>query len=193
MGFVSAIYCIATLIEEGKQIENDLTEMTEQADQLRKERTELNDSLWISNQKLDKSYSDLSEAQEQIKELGDENSKLKQENKDLQAKVQSTSVAPSNTKVINMTASAYTASCKGCSGITAWKGLDLRSNPQLKVIAVDPRVIPLGSKVYVEGYGNAVAADTGGAIKGNKIDIFIPSKSKAISWGRREVKVHILN
>ncbi|MDF2788312.1 MAG: hypothetical protein K0S80_1410, partial [Neobacillus sp.] len=53
---------------------------------------------------------------------------------------------------------AYTAYCNGCSGRTA-TGFDLRANPGAKVIAVDPRVIPLGTKVYVEGYGYAVAAD----------------------------------
>ncbi|MDQ7861221.1 3D domain-containing protein [Peribacillus frigoritolerans] len=45
-----------------------------------------------------------------------------------------------------------------------------------KIIAVDPSVIPMGSKVYVEGYGYAVAADKGGAIKGNRIDVFFSSK-----------------
>lgn len=90
-----------------------------------------------------------------------------------------------------MNASAYTAYCNGCSGITA-TGLDLRSNPGLKVVAVDPRVISLGSKVYVEGYGYAVAADTGGAIKGNKIDLFMPNKQDALNWGRRTIPVTIL-
>ncbi len=53
----------------------------------------------------------------------------------------------------------------------------------MKVIAVDPRVIPLGTKVYVEGYGYAVAADTGGAIKGYKIDVILSIKSGCISLG----------
>ncbi|MEH7248543.1 ubiquitin-like domain-containing protein [Neobacillus niacini] len=86
---------------------------------------------------------------------------------------------------------AYTAYCNGCSGRTA-TGLDLRSNPNAKVIAVDPRVIPLGTKVYVEGYGYAVAADTGGAIKGHKIDVFFPTKAEAFRWGVRKVKIKIL-
>ena len=73
---------------------------------------------------------------------------------------------------IFVTATAYTASCSGCSGTTA-TGINLHANPNAKVIAVDPNVIPLGSKVFVEGYGYAIAADTGGAIKGNKIDVFI--------------------
>ncbi len=90
-----------------------------------------------------------------------------------------------------VTATAYTAYCNGCSGRTA-TGFDLRANPNAKIIAVDPRVIPLGTKVYVEGYGYAVAADTGGAIKGNKIDVFMSSKADAYRWGRKKVKIKIL-
>ena len=89
-------------------------------------------------------------------------------------------------------ATAYTAYCEGCSGTTA-NGTDLRANPNLKVIAVDPRVIPLGTKVWVEGYGEAVAADTGGAIKVNKIDVFIPNKAGAYEWGRKSVTIKILD
>ncbi len=85
-------------------------------------------------------------------------------------------------KTLTMRATAYTAYCEGCSGITA-NGTDIRSNPNLKVIAVDPRVIPLGTKVWVEGYGEAIAADTGGAIKGNKIDVFILLKDKHFNGG----------
>ncbi|EKN71517.1 hypothetical protein BABA_01165 [Neobacillus bataviensis LMG 21833] len=99
--------------------------------------------------------------------------------------------APSSKK-ITVEATAYTASCEGCSGITA-TGMDLLENPNQKVISVDPSVIPLGSKVYVEGYGEAIAGDTGGAIKGNKIDVFIPSKQDAINFGRKQLNVTILN
>lgn len=60
-----------------------------------------------------------------------------------------------------------------------------------KVIAVDPNVIPLGSTVYVEGYGTAIAADTGGAINGNIIDLNM-STQDAIQWGRRTVTITIL-
>mgnify|MGYP003530874869 CR=1 FL=1 len=95
-------------------------------------------------------------------------------------------------KELTMTATAYTASCAGCSGITA-TGINLKANPNQKVISVDPTVIPLGSKVWVEGYGEAIAGDTGGAIKGNVIDIFIPTKQEALNWGRKTVKVKVLN
>ena len=62
----------------------------------------------------------------------------------------------------------------------------------ISTIAVDPNVIPLGSKVYVSGYGTAIAADTGGAINGNIIDLYFNSEADCIAWGRRNVTVEIL-
>jgi 3D (Asp-Asp-Asp) domain-containing protein len=110
-------------------------------------------------------------------------------------KENSPAVAPTNNtsaKEITVKATAYTASCKGCSGITK-TGVNIKANPNEKVIAVDPSVIPLGSKVYVEGFGEATAADTGGAIKGNRIDVFIPSEQDAMNFGVKQLKVKILN
>lgn len=95
-------------------------------------------------------------------------------------------------KTLTMTATAYTAGCNGCSGIT-YTGIDLNKNPNAKVIAVDPSVIPLGTEVYVEGYGYAIAADVGSAIKGNKIDLHVPTNSEAKNWGVRSVKVTIVD
>ena len=57
------------------------------------------------------------------------------------------------------------------------------------LIAVDPRVIPLGTKVWVDGYGVLLAADTGGAIKGKRIDIFFDSRQEAMNFGRQDVTV----
>lgn len=94
-------------------------------------------------------------------------------------------------KTISVTSTAYTASCDGCSGITS-TGVDLNKDPFAKVIAVDPNVIPLGTKVHVEGYGYAIAADVGGAIKGNKIDVHVPTKDEAYNWGVRTVNVTIV-
>ncbi|MET3318959.1 UNVERIFIED_ORG: 3D (Asp-Asp-Asp) domain-containing protein/LysM repeat protein [Peribacillus simplex] len=95
-------------------------------------------------------------------------------------------------KEITVRATAYTADCQGCSGTTA-TGIDLKANPDAKVVAVDPSVIPLGSKVYVEGYGYATAEDTGSAIKGNRVDIFIPNEQDALNWGVKNVKIQVLN
>lgn len=102
------------------------------------------------------------------------------------------SAAPSGGKEFYVTATAYTAHCNGCTGTTA-TGINLRANPNLKVIAVDPSVIPLGSKVWVEGYGYAIAGDTGGAIKGKKIDLHVPTKAAAYNFGRRTVKVKVID
>ncbi|MDP4084948.1 MAG: LysM peptidoglycan-binding domain-containing protein [Bacillota bacterium] len=98
----------------------------------------------------------------------------------------------SNVKTISVKATAYTANCPGCSGKTKL-GIDLKANPNAKVISVDPSVIPLGSKVYVEGYGYATAADTGGAIKGKRIDVFIPSEAEAVNFGAKQLTVKIIN
>jgi N-acetylmuramoyl-L-alanine amidase len=94
-------------------------------------------------------------------------------------------------KEVDVTATAYTAHCEGCIGITK-TGVDLIENPDARVIAVDPDVIPLGSKVYIEGYGYARAEDTGGAIKGNRIDIYMQHKEDALNYGVRDVKVKII-
>ncbi len=94
-------------------------------------------------------------------------------------------------KVLVMKATAYDpspatigphATGKTCTGMHADFG----------VAAVDPRVIPLGTILYVEGYGLAIAADTGGAIKGNRIDLCYSSKKVADGYGYQMVKVHIL-
>ncbi len=93
-------------------------------------------------------------------------------------------------KTITVTATAYTIESAGGSGVTA-TGINLKKNPGAKVIAVDPSVIPLGSKVYVPGYGYAIAGDTGGAIKGNKIDVYVPTNEQAKQWGVRTVNITI--
>lgn len=102
-------------------------------------------------------------------------------------------------KVISANATAYDASSCGKSpshpayGVTA-TGMKAGYG----VVAVDPSVIPLGSRLYIESadgsyiYGSAIAADTGGAIKGNRIDLCFNTRSEAISFGRRAVKVYVL-
>jgi 3D (Asp-Asp-Asp) domain-containing protein len=96
-----------------------------------------------------------------------------------------------NAKELYVSATAYSHESSK-TGLTA-TGYNIKANPNTKLIAVDPSVIPLGTKVWVEGYGEAIAGDTGGAIKGHKIDVLMPSSAQAISWGRKTVKVIILN
>ncbi|MFD3446582.1 3D domain-containing protein, partial [Microbacteriaceae bacterium 4G12] len=90
-----------------------------------------------------------------------------------------------------VTATAYTP-YEESNPITA-AGYNIRKNPNMKLIAVDPKIIPLGKKVWVEGYGEAIAGDTGGAIKGYRIDVLLPSNKQADQWGRKQVKVRVLN
>ena len=89
-------------------------------------------------------------------------------------------------KVISIS-TAYTG-----GGITATGRTPVRSIGGLSTIAVDPSVIPLGSKVYVDGYGYAIASDTGGAIKGNSVDLYFNSRSDCINWGRKQVNVLVV-
>lgn len=68
------------------------------------------------------------------------------------------------------------------------------TRPQVNhTIAVDPKVIPYGSKIYIEGYGTYIAEDCGGGIKGNMIDIYMGSYNECIQFGRRKAKVYIIN
>lgn len=104
-------------------------------------------------------------------------------------------------RTLSMRATAYTSSYAdtgkhpGSAGFgkTASGNMAIRDPNGYSSIAVDPSVIPLGTRVYVEGYGYAIAHDTGGAIKGNIIDLYFNSDSEVNNWGSRYVTVHILN
>ena len=87
-------------------------------------------------------------------------------------------------------ATAYSYKQPGLSNYTAM-GIDLRSNPN--VIAVDPSQIPLGTLVEVPGYGIAIAGDTGGDIKGNRIDLHYPEVQQAMEFGRRKITIKVMN
>jgi 3D (Asp-Asp-Asp) domain-containing protein len=88
---------------------------------------------------------------------------------------------------LRMVATAYTAECSGCSGFAA-NGMRAGHG----VVAVDPRFIPLGSRLFIPGYGKAIAGDTGGAIVGRRIDLGFNSLVDALRFGRRAVTVYVL-
>jgi uncharacterized protein YabE (DUF348 family) len=104
------------------------------------------------------------------------------------------------TDSIKVRATAYSAgtACTGKSPGDAYYGITASGTRARRVtngyssIAVDPSVIPIGTRLYVEGYGYAIAEDTGGAIKGNTIDVYYDSDSEANSWGVKWVNVYIL-
>lgn len=100
--------------------------------------------------------------------------------------------AYTRSRVLTMHASAYDPSPAtigpGATGLTK-----MGIPAGFGIVAVDRRTIPLGTRVFVEGYGYAIAADIGSAIKGNRIDLCFESRSTALRFGRRTVKVHILS
>lgn len=111
--------------------------------------------------------------------------KMEATNKQVLAKSHTRQAPKSYKKKITMNASAY--SMKD-SGRYTKQGHVLRRG----YVAVDPRVIPLGTRVYVEGYGYAIADDIGSAIKGHKIDLAMDSYHEAIQFGRRNLTVYVL-
>jgi 3D (Asp-Asp-Asp) domain-containing protein len=107
----------------------------------------------------------------------------------------SRTLAPANpntfvpVKSLSVVATGYSAGPAG-GAIGNWTATGVRCT--YGAVAVDPRVIPLGSKLYIEGYGYGFACDTGGAIKGARIDLAFNSPSAAFQHGRRRMKVWIL-
>ncbi|WP_348623035.1 3D domain-containing protein [Paenibacillus peoriae] len=103
-----------------------------------------------------------------------------------------------STKWTTYEATAYTAFCfEGCIGVTA-TGLDVSHTVKhrgRRIVAVDPRVVPLGTRLTIRTADGrtfeAIAEDTGGAIKGRKIDVLVPSERKARKFGRQRVRVKV--
>ena len=93
----------------------------------------------------------------------------------------------SGSRVLYVSATAYSAQDPGNSTRTVAGTLVRRG-----VIAVDPNVIPMGTRVFIPGYGEAVAEDTGGAIKGNHIDIAFDTHKEALTFGRKNLEVYIM-
>ena len=105
-----------------------------------------------------------------------------------QAQVETSRGAQRYSDALTMEATAYIPADGNGDGITATGMV-----AQHGVVAVDPSVIPLGTRLYIPGYGEAIAADTGGAINGDRIDLCMDSYGEAMQFGRRYVTVYVLN
>ena len=145
--------------------------------------------VWLVSQnnqdKIDTLKRDISINQQQIQSLQNLMSKIeKQIDKE---------IILNSAKGMQMIATAYCNS-KVCINVPAWRDGKTATGTKARigVIAVDPAVIPLGSTIYIKGMGYFKAEDTGGAIKGNRIDIFVGDYKKAKEFGRKKVEVIIL-
>lgn len=92
-------------------------------------------------------------------------------------------------RLMKMVATAYCPN--GCCGSSGGRTATGRK-AEYGIVAVDPRVIPLGSNLYIDRYGFAIAADTGRKIKGTRIDLCFPTHREALRFGRKTIKVLLL-
>lgn len=207
---------VADIKEKDKAIEekdNNIKSLNTEKSNLQEQVTQKDGEIGDLKKKLAEQEQARQEAQRLALQKQEEAKKLAAQQKQVAAKAtpapapkqmaaptpkQETQKAPEG-KTVTVQATAYTADPAENGGTYGGKvlskmGHDLSANPNMKMIAVDPNVIPLGSKVWVEGYGEAIAGDTGGAIKGNRIDVLMGSKSESSEWGRKNnVQVKILD
>lgn len=212
--FMNRLYTVSVLTSANEEQLNEAHLEQEKLNTLKEE-------LLVSKEELDEKQSEIKEQKEALDEklaglkttLANNQSKLNELNtKESSLKAQATvkvaktaktvttsgntkesQVAPTSNQSgswMTFESTGYSTQQKGLSTHTA-TGINLLVNP--RVIAVDPRQIPLGSLVEVQGMGVYVAGDTGGAIKGRIIDVHFSTVRQALNWGRRNVKIRVLN
>jgi peptidoglycan hydrolase CwlO-like protein len=199
------------------QIEKDKKEIDKQEQVLQEEQQNLAKQQAELNQNLQQRQLSLATLQQKYSQISQQMAATQQEKAGVEAQIkaaqealrrqQEAAAAAANTiKVESTQSTPQPTAAKGqemyvtataysweSSGSTTRLGYNIKTNPNIKLIAVDPSVIPLGKMVWVEGYGVAIAGDTGGAIVGHRIDLVMPSNAACVSWGRKVVKVIILN
>ncbi|OLS41133.1 3D domain-containing protein [Bacillus sp. MRMR6] len=175
------------LIEEQEVLTKQQAELAENLQKRQETLTALEEKFAKVDEQLAGIASQLKAAQEQVRR--EQATAAAATQPSAPAATAATGAAPAG-EAFYVTATAYSPEE---SGTYTALGYNIQANPNMKLIAVDPSVIPLGSRVWVEGYGEAIAGDTGGAIKGYKIDLLMPTKAAALQWGRRTVKVIVLN
>ncbi len=191
------IYLFKNVMESQANMIEDLRFEKEEYDRITRKSEEKMKEIEITRDTI-------SEEEKLLEKSIDENKALLEKVKGEKAEVQSilseikrriAMVQPPGLTLIgewDMLATAYYAHGRGGNdingnGITAI-GLRARKG----IVAVDPRVIPLGTKLYIPGYGEAMAADTGGWIKGSRIDLCFETMVECHNWGRRRIKIYLV-
>lgn len=193
--YILIVVSIIGLLSHIKGLEKDLGALEDEVEVLgqsinRKniEINELNDTIKTIRVENENLTNDINEASKNNDNLKRENKKLK--NQVNRGSVTRSTESKSNGKYLGVFhATAYT---DNVASQGKWVGQTATGmKPQVGVIAVDPKVIPLGTKLYVEGYGNCIAGDTGGAIKGRRLDLFYNTQSEVTKFGRKDLKVYL--
>jgi 3D (Asp-Asp-Asp) domain-containing protein/peptidoglycan hydrolase CwlO-like protein len=180
----------ADLIEELRFEKEEYDRISSKSEEKKKEIENTRDIIKVEEQELLKSIEENKVLLEKVKKEKGEIQNLLSEIKKRIAMVQ-----PPGLNLVgewDMVATAYYAHGKGGNdingdGITAI-GLRARKG----IVAVDPRIIPLGTRLYIPGYGEALAADTGGWIKNNRIDLCFETLEECYRYGRRKIKVYLV-
>ncbi|MDQ0200803.1 3D domain-containing protein [Neobacillus ginsengisoli] len=200
---------LSKIEQDKKEIDRQQQSLQDDQNALAKQQTELNQNLQKRQQALTAMQEKFAQINQQmalaeqekagiVAQIQAAQEKIRQEQEASKAQAaqaaagnqQSTSPSAGKGEEMYVTATSYSPES---SGDITTLGYNIKQNPNMKLIAVDPSVIPLGKKVWVEGYGVAVAGDTGGAIKGHIIDVLMPTSAQSLAWGRKTVKIVILD
>ncbi|WP_422661598.1 3D domain-containing protein (plasmid) [Paenibacillus sp. EC2-1] len=187
---VKAEDALMTITQQHKDLEDKVQDLTQSNSQLLKKVDELKSKETANKQEIEKWKKEVEAKKKEVKTLKQQKV-VNSDNDGPSIKLASSS----SSKTYKMEATAYTARCAGCSGITKL-GIDIR-NSTPKLIAVDPNLIKLGSKVELivggRSWGTYLAGDIGGDIKGHRIDVLMSTKKKAKQFGRRfDVYVRVI-
>lgn len=199
----------ATLSSDFEKTQAELAEAKDQLDELSAEKKELEERLTTSKKEGNRLEQEVSALQKELEEERErprrvttttptpQSTKAALPPQKPKASAKPSTISkpnkPAATKTISGQATAYTANCKGCTGITA------SGQPVQQGMVAMASWVPLGTKVritcpsYPSINGVYTVADRGGAIKGSKVDVFMTSHSQAVEFGRRQITIEILD
>lgn len=200
--FINRLYTVSVLTsasedllveahEENEKLNDMKEKLVLRSEELNEKKENVIEQKDVLDEKLSELKSSLAASQSELDKLNASEAK-KSQTKSAKITTKSSNQASGKNKGswMNFQSTGYSTQQRGLSSHTAM-GINLLVNP--RVIAVDPSQIPLGSLVEVEGMGVYIAGDTGGAIKGRIIDVHFPTVSQALSWGRRNVRIRVLD
>lgn len=186
------------LEEETSKLDSNLTDKITEVEKLSESLVEKESKVEQLQEDKEKLNSDIKESDKTIKKKNDEIEGLKQlsSKKTKVEAVVAENKSKTTSKTMSMEITAYTAFCDtGCIGITA-QGTNVKNTVYHpsghRIVAVDPSIIPLGTILEINGE-TYIADDTGGDIKGSRLDLLVSTKSEALTFGRQNLQVKILD